>query len=482
MGSVMADRLSALDVSFLYLEGPTTPMHVGAVALFEPGPDGLTYDDVLELIGDRIALVPRFRQKIRFVPGGIANPVWVDDAHFDLTYHVRRSALPRPGSLDQLRELTARIIARRLDRARPLWEIYVVEGLADGRVALLSKTHHAMIDGIGAMDIGQVILDRSPERQPRPQATWRAQPEPSDAELITQAVAEVVSRPTAILETVRHSFDRAARSASLQRIGQMAGGMVSALQTVRHPPEHSPLNQPIGQARRFAMASSTLDDIKTVKRAHGGSVNDIVLTVVAGALRTWLLGRGATISEDDRVRALVPVSVRAEQAAGNAIASFLVDLPIGIADPLTRLSEISGDMQAHKRTGQMVGAEALVAVASFTPSTVHALGARVVNQLTDRLFNLLVTNVPGPQFPLYAAGARMVAAHPVVPLALNQTVAVGVSSYDGGMYWGITADRDAASDVDALATALEDALAELVALSTPNKRASRMQRPTRQAR
>lgn len=478
MGSAMADRLSALDVSFLYLEGPTTPMHVGAVALFEPGPEGLTYDDVLELIADRIALVPRFRQKIRQVPGGIANPVWVDDASFDLTYHVRRSAVPRPGSMDQLRELTARIIARRLDRSRPLWEIYVVEGLADGRIALLSKTHHAMIDGIGAMDIGQVILDRTPERRPHPQATWRAQPEPSDAELITQAVAEVVARPTALLDSLRHSLDRTLRSASLQRAAQMAGGMVSALQTVRHPPEHSPLNQPIGQARRFATATSSLADIKQIKQAFGGSINDVVLTIVAGALRTWLIDRGLTVDEDDRLRALVPVSVRADQSAGNAIASFLVDLPIGMADPVKRLAAISAEMHEHKRTGQMVGAEALVAVASFTPSTVHALGARVVNQLTDRLFNLLVTNVPGPQFPLYAAGARMVAAYPVVPLALQQTVAVGVSSYDGGMFWGITADRDGAPDADRLADAVTAAVADLLTRAQQPK--TRSTRRTRQ--
>jgi diacylglycerol O-acyltransferase / wax synthase len=459
----MADRLSALDVSFLYLEEPTTPMHVGAVVLFDPPEEGFSHSRLVELIGQRIAFVPRYRQRVKWVPGGIASPVWIDDADFDITYHVRHSALPSPGSVGQLRELVGRIMARPLDRSRPLWEVYAVEGLADGRVAVLYKTHHALIDGIGAMDIGQVILDRSPEHRPSQEDAWRPRREPTDAELVAEAFAELVGRPAAAVEALRHSLNRPVVTATTKRAAATLGGLVSALSTVRNPPEQSAINGPIGEARRFGMATSRLSDAKLVKDTHGGSVNDVVLATVCGALRTWLLKRGEPIEPGDRIRALVPVSVRTASASGNAISSFLVDLPIGVDAPLERLTAISDGMNAHKRSGQMIGAEALVRVASFTPGTVHSLGARVVNDLSDRLFNLVVSNVPGPQFPLWAAGARMVAAHPIVPLAKNQTIAIGVTSYDGGLHWGINADRDTTPDVDDLADALEAALAELVA-------------------
>jgi diacylglycerol O-acyltransferase / wax synthase len=466
----MADRLSALDVSFLYLEEPTTPMHVGAVVFFEQGQVPLTHADLRHLISQRIAFVPRYRQRIKWVPGGIAAPVWVDDTSFDITYHVRASALPHPGSDEQLRDLVARIMARPLDRARPLWEVYLVEGLHDGRVALLYKTHHALIDGVGAMDIGQVILDRSPEPRETPSDAWRPRPEPSDAELVAEAFAELVARPAAAVEALRHSLNRPVVTGATRHAAATLNGLFSALQTVRKPPEARAINGPIGEARRFAKATSSLDDIKQVKNAHGGSVNDVVLATVAGALRSWLIQRGEQVEPGDHLRALVPVSVRGPQQGdpshgGNAISSFLVDLPIGEADPLRRLADISTVMTGHKRSGQAVGAEALVRVASFTPGTVHSLGARVVNGLADRLFNVLISNVPGPQFPLWAGGARMVAAHPIVPLAKNQTLAIGVSSYNGGLYWGINADRDANPDVDQLAVAIENSLAELVALS-----------------
>jgi diacylglycerol O-acyltransferase / wax synthase len=459
----MADRLSALDVSFLYLEEPTTPMHVGAVVMFEPPETGLAHETLVDLIRKRIAFVPRYRQRVKWVPGGIASPVWIDDVNFDVSYHVRRSALPSPGTQDQLRELVGRIMARPLDRARPLWEVYLVEGLENGHVAVLYKTHHALIDGIGAMDIGQVILDRSPEPKETPEDAWRPRPEPSDAELVAEAFAELVGRPAAAVEALRHSLTRPVVTATTRKAAAAVNGLVSALDTVRHPPESSVINGPIGEARRFGMASSTLADVKLVKDTHGGSVNDVVLATVSGALRSWLVGRGERIDEDEHLRALVPVSVRTDGTSGNAISSFLVDLPIGQKDPLERLAQISAGMNMHKRSGQMIGAEALVRVASFTPGTVHSLGARVVNGLADRLFNVLVSNVSGPQFPLWAAGARMVAAHPIVPLAKNQTLAIGVSSYDGGLYWGINADRDTNPDVDALAEAIEASLAELVA-------------------
>jgi WS/DGAT/MGAT family acyltransferase len=460
------DRLSPLDVSFLYFEEPTTPMHVGGVAVFQAPDEGFDHDRLVELISQRIAFVPRYRQRIRWVPGRLANPVWVDDEHFDLTYHVRRSALPRPGSDAQLAELVARVQSRPLDRSRPLWEMYLVEGLSGGRFAIISKTHHAMVDGVAAVDIGQVILDSSPEPRERPTDTWRPAPEPSWAELVAGAVAETVRRPTAALDTVRGGLEEIGHT--LSRMAGAAGGLLAAATTVARAAPESPLNVVIGEQRRYATAALSLDDHRRIRKAHGGTVNDVVLATVAGALRAWLLTRGEKVSTSTTVRALVPVSVRGTDASsgapatGNRVSSYLVDLPVGEPNAVMRLHQVSYRMQAHKETGQAVGAEALVGLAGFAPPTLHSLGARVASGLSKRWFNLVVTNVPGPQQPLYAGPARMLAAYPVVPLAKGQALSIGLTSYDGGVYYGLNADRDAMPDVGVLAQCLEDSLAELL--------------------
>ncbi len=457
------ERLSALDVSFLYVEGPTTPMHVGGVATFAALPPDIDGDRLLERIAARIVTVPRYRQKVRFVPGGLANPVWVDDPAFDLGYHVRRSALPRPGTDAQLRELVGRIQARPLDRNRPLWEVYVVEGMADGRFAILTKTHHAMVDGVSAVDVGQLILDPTPEPRELPALDWRPAAEPSSLELLGAALAEMVATPTDLAETLRVAAGDARRTAGGLLSG--AGGFLAAVRTAARPAPASPLNVDIGGSRRYGTATTELDDYKRVRKAHGGTVNDVVLATVSGALRRWLLTRGEPVPPMTTVRALVPVSVRGDDAVGtlgNRISAYLVDLPVGEPDPLRRLATVGAAMRAHKEEGQSVGADALVALSGFAPPTLHALGARVVSTYSRRLFNLVVTNVPGPQFPLYAAGAQMLDAYPVVPLVKGQAVSIGLTSYNGRVFFGLNADRDAMPDVDVLGGLLEEAVAELV--------------------
>jgi diacylglycerol O-acyltransferase / wax synthase len=459
----MSDRLSALDVSFLYLEEPTTPMHVGGVAVFQPPEDGFDYDVLVALIEKRINLVPRYRQKIKWVPGHLASPVWVDDADFDVTFHVRRSALPRPGSDAQLRELVGRLMSRRLDRSRPLWEMYLVEGLERGRIAVITKTHHAMVDGISAVDIGQVILDVTPTPREVPADLWMPRPEPGSIGLLVDAVAEVVRRPTAVLDSVRIGILDARATAG--KVLGAVGGLAAAARIAARPAPDSPLNVPIGEQRRFGVARTELDDYKRVRKAHGGTVNDVVLATVAGAVRNWLLSRGESVTARTTIRAMVPVSVRTGQepgALGNRVSSYLVDLPVGEPDPVVRLSQVSFAMKAHKESGQSVGADAIVALSGFAPPTLHALGARVANGISRRLFNVVITNVPGPQFPLYAGGAQMLEMFPVVPLAKGQGLCIGLTSYNGGVFYGLNADRDVMPDVDVVGSLIEESLAELV--------------------
>jgi diacylglycerol O-acyltransferase len=459
----MPDRLSPLDVSFLYMETPTTPMHVGGVATFDPPAEGFDYDRLVDLISERITLVPRYRQKVRFIPGRLANPVWVDDDGFDVTYHVRRSALPKPGTDAQLRELVGRLMGRRLDRNRPLWETYLVEGLEGGRVGIITKTHHAMVDGVSAVDIGTVILDVTPAPREVPKDDWRPSRPPGAASLVLGAMTDYVTRPTQALDTARSAVFDARATAS--KVSGVASGVLASAASIARPAPDLPLNVRIGEQRRFGLAATDLDDYKLVRKAHGGTVNDVVLATVSGALRAWLLTRGEAVTPSTVVRAMVPVSVRPEGspgASGNRISSLFVDLPVGEGNPVVRLQRVSYAMRGHKESGQSVGAQALVQMSGFAPPTVHSLGARVASSMTRRLFNLVVTNVPGPQFPLYAAGARMLSMHPVVPLAKGQALSIGLTSYDGGVFYGLNADRDAMADVDVVAQLIEESLAELV--------------------
>ncbi len=459
----MPDRLSALDMSFLYLEEPTTPMHVGSVGLFAMPADGFGFDDLLGVVRERLAYVPRYRQRLRWVPGGFANPVWVDDEDFDLGYHIRRSAVPRPGTPEQLRELVARIMSRPLDRSRPLWEMYLVEGLEDGRFALLSKTHQAVIDGVAAVDIGQVVLDASPEAPDAPSESWLPALEPSSLELFAGAVVDVVRRPGDLVESARRAVAELplAGGWAVRALGGAAGSVAAAMRTAARPAPGSPLNVPIGAQRRFATVDTRLDDYREVRARHGGDVNDVVLATITGALRTWLFTRGVRVSSTTSVRALVPVSVLTGEGS-NRVAEYVVDLPVGEGNPVMRLHQVAYAMKAHHDTGRTVRARALAGMAGFAPPTLHALGARVASSLSRRIFNLVVTNVPGPQTPLYVGGAPMLTTYPVVPLAKGQALAIGLTSYNGAVCFGLNADRDAMSDLDVLAQCIPDALAELV--------------------
>lgn len=458
----MVERLSPLDMSFLYLESPTRAMHVGSVSIFEPPPAGVDYDALVRHIGERVTLLPRYRQKLRFVPGRLANPVWVDDNDFDLAYHVRRSALPRPGSLDQLRELVGRVQSRRLDRTRPLWELYIVEGLADGRFAIVTKTHHALADRAGAVNIGTVLLDPSPHPGPVAAASYRPQREPGNVELVAGALAELVARPTRVLETVRSQVSDL--RATADRALDLAGGVFAAVRTATMPAPASPLNITIGEQRRFGMAATDLDDYRRVRKAHGGTVNDVLLATVTGALRAWLLTRGESVT-GATVRAMVPLSLREGAGAspgGSRVEAFFVDLPVGEPRPVMRLHQIGYQMAAHQQSGQSVSAAALASLSGFAPPTIHSAAARLASGMTRRLFNLVVVNVPGPQLPRYAGGAQLDSTYPVLPLVAGQSVTVGATSYNGRIFYGLNADRDAMPDVDVLAACLEEALAELV--------------------
>lgn len=463
----MADRLSALDVSYLYLEEDTTPMHVGALVLLEPPDPGWDRDRVVSLIRERVALVPRYRQKVRWVPGRIANPVWVDDSSFDIDYHVRQAALPRPGGPAELAELVGRVMARPLDRGRPLWEMYVVGGLQDGRVALVTKTHHAMVDGAAAIDIGQILLDTTPTPRTVEVPDWTPEPEPSDVDLVVDAVNDIVRSPALAWEAARTEATDLRSIA--ERVARGAYGVLGAVRTMAVPPSATVLNAEIGPGRVFGTATASLDDFRRIRRAHGGTVNDVVLAVVAGALRSWLMTRGEPVTASTTIKALVPLSLRSDEGVpGNQIAAFIAELPVGEPQPVVRLHRVSYEMEQLKSAGQAMAAEALVGLAGFAPPTLHALGARSVSGLSRRMFNIVVSNVPGPQATLYAAGARVLAAHPIVPLARGQVVALGVTSYDGGMYFGLNAARDAMPDVDVLVECLRGAVDELLDTVPPD--------------
>ena len=470
----MSNRLTPLDVSFLYLEEPTTVMHVGSVMVFDAPADGFDYDALVRHVAARIAFVPRYRQRVRQVPGRLANPLWVDDQRFDLSYHVRRSALPRPGTMSQLRDLVARVMPRHLDRSRPLWEAYVVEGLEGGRFAIVTKSHQALVDGVNAVDLAQVILDDTASATQLPADTWHPSREPSLVELITGAVSDAVQRPTQVLDTVR------AGAGDLRvNVEKVVGALGNLARTATNPAPDSPLNVEIGEHRRFGTVATELDTYREIRAFHatGGrrrgtgavvasiSVNDVVLATLTGALREWMLTRGARVAPTTSVRAMVPVSVRSDDASsGETLArveQLLVDLPLGEPNATVRLQQVAYQMKAHADTGRAVPARRLAEVGGFAPTTLHSLGARVASGLSRRVFNLLITNVPGPQHSLYAAGAELQQTFPVIPLAKGQGLAVGLTSYKGGVFYGLNADREAMPDLEVLCQCVTESLEEL---------------------
>ncbi|MCY7395699.1 MAG: wax ester/triacylglycerol synthase family O-acyltransferase [Nocardioides sp.] len=469
----MSERLRAHDLAFLTEETASAPRHNATIEVFRPGPEGFSYDRLLDLVEDRIAFVPRYRQRVRFVPGRLANPVWVDDADFDLGYHVRRSALPRPGSLDQLRELVARIVSRPLDRQRPLWEIYVVEGLADAQVALLYKTHQVLVDGLETVDLGQMLLDSGPEHTvtDEGQDSWRPGPPSTPASLVLAAIRDTIVHPVVAVDTTRSVVSGALRTVEEARHG--VSRVVNAI-SGRQVDRVTPISGPLSFQRRIVVADTPLESYRTVREAHGGTVNDVILATVAGGLRGWLMTRGAPVGGLRQIRALVPVSVLDDDLAptslGSPVDAHFVDLPIGEQSPVVRLHQVSYSFQVHKDTGRAVGAGRLAQMAGFAPATFHAVAARVAAAEVRRAFQLTITNVPGPQTPLFAAGAQMVASYPVPALLPGHALAIGVTSYDGKVFYGVTADRDLVPDADVLGQCLVEALDELVDTTTGERR------------
>jgi diacylglycerol O-acyltransferase len=437
-------------------------MHNATVEIFDPGESGFDYARLVELVADRIAFVPRYRQRLQWVPGRLATPVWIDDPDFELSYHVRRSALPRPGDHDQLRELVARIASRPLDRSRPLWETYFVEGLEGGRVAVLTKSHQILVDGRETVDIGQVLLDTEPDRPKLGHDEWQPRGRPDALSLALGALTDSIEHPSTLINTVRANTESVVRTANAvrHRASDVAGALAG-----RKPVSSSPISRPLSQQRRFLTIHTQLDDYKRIRRVHGGTINDVILATLTGGLRGWLMTRTESMAGLKTIKAIVPMSVIDDEleptSLGSQVTGHLVNLPIAEPSPVVRLHQVSYSFQAHKETGRGVGAERLAGIAGFAPTTFHALGSRVAAAEQRRGFHLSVTNVPGPQFPLYAAGATMVETYPVHPLLPDHALAVGVTSYNGGVFYGITADRDALPDVDTLGQCILESLDEL---------------------
>jgi WS/DGAT/MGAT family acyltransferase len=457
------DWMSPMDASFLHIEGPNNPMHIGGVSIFEgPAPP---FERLEEMVAGKLGLVPRYRQKVRFVPLGLGRPVWVDDPHFNLSYHLRHSALPAPGSDDQLRRTAARIFAQHLDRNKPLWEIWMVEGLSESRWALLSKVHHCMVDGVSATDLMSIMFEDNPG--PATDDVWGPAPEPSGVELVLRTLTHRTFDPSEQLRSARAAL-RAPR-ASLLQARDLLRGMTSAAQVMR-PLGSSSLTGRVGPHRTWSCAQVRLSDVKSVRAALGGTVNDVVLTIVSGGLRDLLEARGEEV-DDRTIRALVPVSVRRPGERGvynNRVSAMFAELPVGIADPAARLDAVRAQMDGLKQSKQAVAGDVLTSLSGFAPPMLLALGARIAARSPSLGLQTGVTNVPGPQQPLHTLGRRLLESFPFVPVIGNVRISIAIFSYDGGLYFGVTGDYDSSSDIDLVTTGVERSMAELLALPAPS--------------
>jgi len=465
------DRLSAIDASFLHEEREASHMHVGAVVLLEgPAP---TREEFTDHIQSRLHLVPRYRQKLSFPRFEMGRPFWIDDPRFNIDYHVRHTALPSPGSLEQLRGLAGRIFSQRLDRSKPLWEVWLVQGLDGGRVALISKTHHALVDGVSGVDIATVLFDLSPgpAEVPPEEDPWQPAPEPSDAELVAEGIKGLVRTPARLAGGALAAAQRPGRALAgareaLEGIGEVAWAGLN-------PAPDVPLNVPIGPHRRLFWIQSDLADFKAVKNGLGGTVNDAFLAVVAGGLGRWLRSRGIR-TEGMELRGLVPVSIRSQDdhgALGNRIAAMRGPLPVYARDPVERLRIVREAMQGIKESKQALGAEVIAGFNDFAPPTLLAMASRL--NFSTRLFNLIVTNVPGPQFPLYLMGREMLEIVPVAFLPENHALAIAAMSYNGRLDLGLLGDYDAMPDLEQLAGAFSESLTELVGAAKKARRGGR---------
>ena len=457
------DRLTSIDASFLHQEGHASHMHIGGVLIFEGPPP--PFREYLEHVRSRLHLVPRYRQKLATPPLETGRPLWVDDPDFNLEYHIRHTALPSPGSEEQLLLLTSRLASQRLDREKPLWEMSLVEGLSDGRFAIISKTHHALVDGISGVDLASVLFDFERTPQPTPAdedlEPWVPQPEPSSADLVWAGMRGMVRTAA---DLAGHAIAAAADPhRSVQVLRDAAEGLGELVWAGLNPAPETPLNVRIGPHRRYAITRQRLADYKEVKDALGGTVNDVVLTVVSGALADWLHARGVQ-TRGLEMRALVPVSVRTTDQRGqlgNKLTVMRGPLPVYIDDPVARLRFVRHAMDGLKESKQAVGAATLTAVNNLAPPTILAQASRL--NFSTRLFNLLVTNVPGPQLPLYVLGRQLEDLFPIAFLPDDHALAVAIMSYNGSLDYGLLADYDAVPDLQIVADGIESTLAQLLA-------------------
>jgi WS/DGAT/MGAT family acyltransferase len=468
-------RLSPQDASFLHLEDAVSHMHIGSVAILEGPPPG--YEALSRMVRAHLPSVPRYRQKVHFVPIALGRPVWVDDPHFNLGYHLRRTALPPPGGDEELRNLVGRVMSQQLDRGKPLWEMWIIEGLSEGRWGFITKLHHCMVDGVSGTELLTVILDSERDPKLAPPDDWHPERQPLGAELAVHALARRAASPYEQLRAARsaaRSPGRAARTAAATARGLWTMTGVVA------PPPPSSLNGPIGPHRRWAWARSQLSDVKRVRGAFGGTVNDVVLTAIAGGFRALLAGRGECTQRD--VRTLVPVSVRSNEEHGeynNRVSAIFANLPVGIEHPVERLAAMRAQMEHLKHSGEAVAGDVLVGLSGFAPAMLLALGLRAATRMPQRSVNTVTTNVPGPQHPLYAAGRRMLECFPYVPIGGHVRIGVAIFSYDGGLTFGVTGDYDEAPDIDVLCDGIEQSMRELVAAAECDGRTEAPSPPAR---
>jgi WS/DGAT/MGAT family acyltransferase len=451
-----------MDSSFLHLENDVTPMHIGGVSLFEGPPPA--FADLKKMVAGKMDLVPRYRQKVRFVPLGAGSPVWIDDPHFRLDYHVRHTAIPKPGGEVELRQMASRIFSQHLDRNKPLWELWLVEGLNDGRWALLSKVHHCMVDGVAATDLMSVMFSDTTGGGANRQ--WSAPPEPSDIEVLARTIVQRAS-PAGQLQSLRRAL--MAPGETLRSVSEFARAALAASPRLR-PVSSSSLTGPIGPHRRWSWADIRLSDVKTVRAALGGTVNDVVLTVITNGFRELLESRGEQVDPGQVVRTMVPVSVRHKGEKGvynNRVSAVFAGLPVGLADPRERLRRINAEMDGIKQTKQAVAGDVLSSMSGFAPPLLLALGSRLVTASPRLNMHTATTNVPGPQQPVQTLGRRMLESYPFVPVVGSIRIVVAIFSYDGGLYFGVTGDYDGVPDIDVLTSGISKGMDELLAIVEP---------------
>jgi diacylglycerol O-acyltransferase len=469
--------MSPVDSSFLHIENDTTPMHIGAVSIFAGPPP--PFEDLRAMVAGKLGLVPRYRQKVRSVPLAVGPPVWIDDPHFSLDYHLRHTAVPKPGGEEQLRQMAARIFSQHLDRNKPLWELWAVEGLQGKRWALLSKVHHCMVDGVAATDLMSVMFSDATAagdgggaatgsvgarggEDPPAVREWAPPPEPTGTEVLVRTLARRAS-PAGQLEALRRMA--AAPRETLRSVAEMARATAAASTSMR-PVGASSLTGPIGPHRRWSWAEARLADVKTVRAEHGGTVNDVVLTLITNGFRELLDGRGEDVPEDRVVRTMVPVSVRRKGERGvynNRVSAVFASLPVGLEDPALRLRSIRMEMDGIKESKQAVAGDVLTSMSGFAPPLLLALGSRLVT-LSPRLnMHTATTNVPGPQQPVQTLGRRMLQSFPFVPVVGSIRIVVAIFSYDGGLFFGVTGDYDGARDIDVLTAGIASGMDDLLA-------------------